>query len=417
MEELQALKKRPSLLPFSEELRHLKRLFFLFGIRFLDDDDSKKRVALSRFFTISYLCFWSAFFIHLGIVVQNSGSKCEVALVVLFFLFCSLTCFIYLHRYIKKIETTLLSLHFFFTSKGLRRLERYDKLMLVSLAVLFFCTQICCMCYVKYNMKFFRSTMVKTGITEEFATDTTMISKGFLFVMAYGITINGIMACSNTMYTLIMVAFRIYCDVLKRAIERVRYHMTAESVCLIRKRLRFYWDAKSQMDRLINIFPFIWMSYSFVSTTVLFTLIVVESRNNIEQHPFVLLSAYLTLTAIFFFTLRFFIMETADNAFQKCYDAAFSLSHPRFKTTVTDEQLRDQIYLLHHELTNCPKTNNTILGMARFSRKTIITFIAALVNFAVMMINIRMALKNNHNYLIDQPIICPSCVSQNQTDE
>ena len=413
MDELQGLKKRPSLLPFSEELRHLKRLFFLFGIRFLDDDDSKKRVALSRFFAVSYLCFWSAFFIHLGIVVQKNKSKSEVVLVILFFLLCSLTSFIYLHRYIKKIETILLSLYFFFTSKGLRRLERYDRLMLISSASLFFCIQICCICYVKYHMKFFRSAMVKTGITEELETDTTMIAKGFMFATVYGITINGIMACSNTMYTLIMVAFRVYCDVLKRAIEQVRFNMTAENVCLIRKRLRIYWDAKSQMDQLINIFPFIWMSYSFVSTTVLFTLIVVESRNHIEQHPFVFLSAYLTLTAIFFFTLRFVIMETADKAFQKCCDAVFSLSHPRFKTTVTDEQLRDQIYLLHHELTNCPKTNNTILGMARFSRKTIITFIAALVNFAVMMINIRMALKNNHNYLTNQPMICPSCVSQN----
>ena len=224
-------------------------------------------------------------------------------------------------------------------------------------------------------------------------SDTMVILRGFSFFFSYGVAISGIMCCSTGLYATIMTIFKLFCDNIKEITLEVMNDMTAENICVVRKHLRIYWTVKTKMDKFINIFPFIWLSYSFVGMTILFTLMIVEWRQDTQNDTFTLLACYITFQTWLCFLFKFCLFEGADRAFQETMQTAFGLTDPRFKST--DEETMRQIHFLHHELTNCPNSYNTILGMVRFSRKTIINYVAALVNFAVMMINIRMALRDS----------------------
>ena len=188
--------------------------------------------------------------------------------------------------------------------------------------------------------------------------------------------------------------------------------MTAENICVVRKHLRIYWTVKTKMDQLLNIFPFIWLSYSFIGMTILFTRLIVDWTKDTQNDTFVLLACYISFQTWLCFLFKFCLFEAADRALQETMQMAFGLTDPRFRSTVIDEEVMKQIHFLHHELTNCPNSYNTILGMVRFSRKTIINYVAALVNFAVMMINIRMALRDSSSLNIQS---CPPSDSMNNS--
>ena len=402
-------KKFHSPFPFSKETRGLRLILLMFGLKFLEDNKHRRRFA--NLMSIVYSCFWLGFTYHVIWVAAKTPAKREVCGVLFFFLGCALFSWISLRRNIEKIQQVLLSICIFIREKDLKIVKKYDFLMTFMTLFLFGSANAVAFTYIFTHLDIIRTVLRKNGVAEECLTNIFLMFRGFTFFFSYGATINGIVVCSTGLYATIMIIFKLFCNHIKEITLQVMNDMTAENICVVRKHLRVYWTVKTNMDQLLNVFPFVWLSYCFVSITILFTLMIVDWKEQNERHPFVLLTCYLTFLTWVCFVGKFFMIESADRAFQDTLQAAFGLTDPRFRSTVTDEKLMRQIHLLHHELTNCPKSHNTILGMARFSRKTIINYSAALVNFAVMMINIRMALRDSSS--LNQS--CPPCGSMNSS--
>jgi len=366
-------------LPFSKELKWIRAIMMMYGIKFFGE--KKCQGWLSKFMTIVFVVLWFSFLIHIGNIMRKDKERLEPSLVIVIFLGGALLTLIYLRRNIEKIERTLLSISIFFSEKELAKIKGYNRFLAACFVGGFCIGFLVSVLYARSHLELFRTIMKKNGVPAECLTDVVMITCGLTIMTVYSLVIHGIMACAMTLYTMIMIIFRLFVEIMRNRILHVMTELTAENICCVRKLLRIYWNVKTRMDSLLNLLPFLWLSHTFISITVLFTLLVVDWAEHNERQPMVLFSSYLTFLCLICFGGKFFMMESADKAFEECLRAAFGLTDPRFRSTCNDEKLLKQIHLLHHELTNCPKSYNTIFGMARFSKKTIINYYAALVNF------------------------------------
>ena len=384
----------PCSLPLSKETKGLRIWLLIFGLRFLEENKNRQRFA--KFMTITYAFVWLAFTGSVGRKAILYKEKREVCLVVFFFLVCALISWITLHRNLGEIQQTLSSICIFFKEKDLKIMRKDDFFLFLITLFLVLTANVVVTIYMFYNLDHLRIVMRRNGGPSFWLSDTLIILRGFSFFFSYGAVIGGIMCCSTGLYAMIMTIFKLFCYHIKEITLEVMNNMTAKNICVVRKHLRIYWTVKTKMDKLINIFPFIWLSYSFVGITILFTLMIVEWKQDTQNDTFMVLACYITFHTWLCFLFKFCMFDGADRAFQETMQTVFGLTDPRFKPYVMDEDVTRQIHFLHLELTNCPNSYNTILGMVRFSRKTIINYIAALVNFAVMMINIRMAIKGSN---------------------
>lgn len=107
--------------------------------------------------------------------------------------------------------------------------------------------------------------------------------------------------------------------------------------------------------------------------------------------------------------LKWHLFTAPDKTMDKCMQLVFALTDPRINnnndenasliskevrsSTSSEAKLQQEILSLHLEIGNAPKTCSTILGAIRLNFKTLISYVGGLVNFAVMIISIRMAIK------------------------
>jgi hypothetical protein len=176
---------------------------------------------------------------------------------------------------------------------------------------------------------------------------------------------------------------------------------TVESISQIRSQLRIYWHWKQKADKFLNIFPFIWAVYIFLTVSLILTKLIVEWRSKIDRgHVFLMIYIFSCTLVIVGLLLKWHLFTAPDKTMDKCMQLVFALTDPRVNNnnesethTLSEAKLHQEILSLHLEIGNAPKTYSTILGAIRLNFKTLISYVGGLVNFAVMIISIRMAVK------------------------
>jgi hypothetical protein len=182
--------------------------------------------------------------------------------------------------------------------------------------------------------------------------------------------------------------------------------VTAEKIREVRDRLRIYYTQKVKAEKFVNVFPFLWLSYLMLTATSYFTKAATDWKQEQQtSETFFVVNVYLSIIYFASTTITSIATERGNNKFKECIQKALALSDPRrkdFPPTQIPPDIKKEILLLHHEMTSRPQTASTVFGMVTFDRGMVLSFVGNLINFAVMVINIRVAFKtsNSHSKVI-----------------
>jgi hypothetical protein len=124
--------------------------------------------------------------------------------------------------------------------------------------------------------------------------------------------------------------------------------------------------------------------------------LIFEWHTSNTKDVYLMISMYSCCLIVFGLTIRWRMYTAPDKTMDDCMTLVFALTDPRVNgNQITSEaKLHQEILSLHLEIGNAPKTYSTILGAMRLNFKTLFSFFGGLINFAVMIISIRMAVKN-----------------------
>lgn len=378
----------------AEAIRPTRLWLLTFGI-VLFDNGNRITHDLAFVFRILHIFVTTCYFVH----TINGGvwdkDDLETTLVIVFHGVVSLFCYISVQRQMRGINGTLSSLRVFLTDGDVKNLGRIETWSVLTFLVIIKAAGTAGAILINQDARMMIKTFRNFNIDPSRYDNRTLSLVGIVVFYIYGATVLAITSSvTMSIYFISLLVFRAFALRLLDDIRLTAYYMTEERLGEIRKNLRTFWSLKVQLDGHLSIFPFAWTTNVFVTMTILFTRVVVNFEYLRFHNPFTLVSVGLTFLFMAYFCIMFFFTETVDRVVDECTQAAFNLTDPRFRDLMLQNLgIRREITLLHHDLTNRPKTHSTIVGMARVSKKTLITLTGALINFSVMVINIRMAVK------------------------
>ena len=162
-----------------------------------------------------------------------------------------------------------------------------------------------------------------------------------------------------------------------------------------------YFILKERVERLSNIFPFFWMSFVMISITSYVTKGIREWEQSLGEATFVSSILFTTKYLMSLYVVMK-LRQNSDKKFNDSLEEAMSLTEKRESELSSEVETRgdkmkqvllnQELILLHNEVSNrILGTKSTISSMATFDQKTMVSFAGHIINFSVMIINIRVA--------------------------
>ena len=219
---------------------------------------------------------------------------------------------------------------------------------------------------------------------------------GILFYLKF---IYGVIVCSIQVYVITHTILGCLAHQVREAVRAplTRRAVDVASLSRVRFCLRSYWHWKGKADAVLNVFPFCWASFLFLSSSLMLSKVIADWGDASEPRTFLFVSLFFAILVLLSLTTTWHLMTEADKTMQDCVHLAFRVTDPRLvvpaATPAAAAEVRREILCLHMELANAPDTHATLLGSVRLDFATLISFAAGLVNFSVMIINIRSAVK------------------------
>ena len=167
-----------------------------------------------------------------------------------------------------------------------------------------------------------------------------------------------------------------------------------ESLNGFRKDLRQYWELKREADRCTKLFILIWLICLMFIGITFFSKVAISLDDYSSEKVPVVCHIIATLAYIIIMIALLLYCDYCDRMYEDLVHRASSVVG--LKNILTEEngdKLGDELYLLHHELSNRPDTRFTVYGMFSFDRCLLLSFISATINFYVMTIQIRVSNK------------------------
>ena len=370
--------------------RFVSFLCYCYGLRLFRKSAACERVC-NLFAKVYYiaLLLGIAHAIRIGVLIPNKIEECITLLILLFGSLCA---YVFLRKNIRKIEKVWTALSVYLSQKDKNIIRKKDVFFGLLHTVVLSVSMIAGIVVIYMIRRWIQAEFVSFGWEKPSDFKTVFMGvAGFLYYMQ---VVYSIISCSIGVYTTTMIIFEVLCQNIKSLILRTLSDgITVEAISRIRTVLRIYWSWKGRADRLLNVFPFIWMVYFFLSTSLILTKVIADWNTSFKMpQAFLVISLFFTALIACSLVMKWHLLTAPDKTMEKCLHMVFSLTDPR-TIKEKDSKLRQEIMSLHIEILNSPKTCSTILGSIRLSFETIVSYIGALVNFAVMVINIRMAVK------------------------
>ena len=342
-------------------------------------------VAIAHYFVILVMIACSV------ITVLMSPEKTEEAILILIFLAVSFGVFLFLRKNISQIERIFNGIECCLSEKDHAIIRKTDLWINLVPYVAVTLSMIAAAAAVVYFRSSIHQEVLKTGFMGNSTewTSAALAYTGFLLNMK---AVYSIIYCSIQIYTMVMVVFECMAQNLKSDLRKKLVEgATKQAISEIRTQLRFYWTWKQKADKYLNVFPFTWAVYLFLTVSLILTKLISQW----QPHSFLTISMFFSALVTVSLISKWHLFTAPDKTMDDCMRLAFSLTDPRMtgKLGSEDVQLNHEIFSLHLEIVNAPKTYSTILGAVRLNFETLISYVGALINFAVMVINIRMAVK------------------------
>ena len=380
--------------PIPIPIRYTGWICFIYGLQIFSA--GKKKGFWSCYFSKCFYGSLIGMMIHAVQLIATTPEKVESATILLIFLSGAMGVYVFLRRNISKIERVFYGIECHLSEKDLIKIQKTDKWINVLHLSVLTAFSVLAVVYFVCNKTEIKSQLEKTGppLSDAMVVVITVIAFVYHMKVLYGI-----IACSIMLYSMTMVVFECMGQNLKRMIRQTLVDgPTVQSISLIRTQLRIYWNWKQKADKFLNVFPFIWAAYVFLTFSLVFTKLIFEWHTENQRQVFLMINMFSCLLIIIGLALKWHLYTAPDKTLDKCMQLVFSLTDPRTSIrgnqVTADAKLHQEILSLHLEIGNAPNTHSTILGAVRLNFKSLISYIGALVNFSVMIISIRMAVKN-----------------------
>ena len=329
-------------------------------------------------------------------VCVTQASRREDSAVLFILTLNSLCVYVFLRKNISRIESVFVAVEPFLSHKDLQSIARSDKWINIVQWAIMVLSFACGALAAVFGKELFRREFVAYGLTFlDSCSDGVAIVVSLLGYLVYMKIVCGIVLCSIHVYSVCMLVFGHMSRNLLHQVKRTLVDgASVASMTSTRLMLRNYWHWRQKADDVLNVFPFIWAVYLFLSTSLLLTKLVSEWQSRRPVNLFaVLCLAYAGVVAVSI-AIKWPVLTAPDKTMNACLQQAFRLTDPRVTHAAddADQRLEREVMKLHLELANAPDTYSTILGSIRFNFETLISFSGALINFAVMIINIRSAI-------------------------
>ena len=317
-------------------------------------------------------------------------SAVEDSILIMILLLVAFGVYVFLRRHMCKIDQVLTGVARLLQDSDrdcIRRTDRWLSVMHLAVVLVSLAGAIANICLTLSTLR--SEFKAITGNLSDLSVIAVTLA-GFVYYM---IVVYGIISCSIQIYTITMVTFASLGQGVTAAVKQaLRSGVTLQRVSDIRHQLRTYWHWKGKADSVLSVFPFIWATYLFLSTSLILTKLIAEWRDPSEERSFLLVSLFFSLLLIFSLALKWHLFTSPDKVMDSCLHLAFRLTDIGCNDT-QDPLLRQELLCLHLDLANAPATYSTIMGSVPLNFATLISYAGALVNFAVMVINIRTAVK------------------------
>ena len=221
--------------------------------------------------------------------------------------------------------------------------------------------------------------------------------------MFHSFCVYGGIAATIYFYLVIGFVFEAYSKNLMRFIDESTSKicdLRRQDVGDIRQKLNLYFQLKYKAESITNILPFLWLSYVLLSSTSHITKEVIDwdfEKRSGEAALVVALLYFVTYKLAVLLPLK--LRGRSDRCFQ---DSIQKLLSFKLKTCAsgcikssdyfTRILLNQEIVLLHKEIYNSnDMAQSTVMYIAPFNEAAIVSFMGHIINFSVMVINIRIA--------------------------
>ena len=332
---------------------------------------------------------------HAAYVTVTSADRRENSIFVMILQLVSLGVYVFLRKNIGRIESVFFGIENQLSEKDLAHIGNKDKWIAVWQGSTCALTTLAMLVTVVQDRKLLREEFQYLGLTSDIVVVVVALFSFFFYMKI----VCGVILCSIQIYSVSMVVFERLSHNLKRTIKETLVDgVTVQGIVMIRSQLRGYWHWKIKADKFLNVFPFIWAVYLFLSVALIMTKLIADWKTvRVTGNLFLINSTAFSLLILLVLALKWHLFTAPDRTMDKCMQLVFCMTDTRLsakKSVQNDPQLEREILSMHLELANAPDTHSTILGAIRMNFASLISYFGALVNFAVMIINIRMAIRD-----------------------
>ena len=353
---------------------------------------SDKRERISRWISKIYYLSFLMGLLHAVLVAAAFPKKREDAIFIMMLLIVAFGICFYLRKNISMIEQVFCGVQQYLSENDMMYIRNKDLIMNLASVTTSVISVVVAVTAITLFRDAFREEMRSIGVAYSIS-DAAVVLLSFCCFIYYMNVVCGLITCSIQVYSITMIVFTCLARNVRTTIRSaLAAGPNVQSISQIRAQLRIYWNWKLKTDQLLNVFPFIWLLYLFLTISLIFTKLIVDWHKADEGSPFLIICAALAVLVIGSLLSKWHLFMRPDWTMDECMRLAFQLTDPLI-TGKMDAALNQEIHSLHLELGNAPKTYATILGIVRLNFKSLISYVTALVNFAAIVINIRHAIK------------------------
>ena len=282
-------------------------------------------------------------------------------------------------------------------------LVKQDRKWCYRVIFLMFIAVVSYLVYVRIRMESSDTFLDNPYTALEMKSITSKVVEHSIAMSILGVLVDGNVYSVMLFYTMIGFVFEAYSMKLSLVLKLLNSKtssVTSEEIRGVRSQMDVYFILKERVERLSNIFPFFWMSFVMISITSYVSKGIREWEQSLGEVAFIfhilcttkyLLSLYVVMK----------LRQNSDKKFNDSLEEAMCLTEKRESESSEVETrgdkmrkvlLNQELILLHNEVSNrISGTKSTISSMATFNQKTMVSFAGHIINFSVMIINIRVA--------------------------
>jgi hypothetical protein len=274
------------------------------------------------------------------------------------------------------------------------------KIVMLQLSqTIFFIVGLCA--YISFHVEESRDQLLKTfPFIQSNDSNFVIVLKMLLLdtiqnIFYYGQVYSGWNILNVNSCTFSFFSRRLLRDLKKMSKEKNEY-VWLQRIVLFRIRLRHYWQLKAQSDDNINLLPLLWLFFGLFSCVSFFTRVLVDWDQLRKQAIIMLMTVIIVISCCITIFVSLWMTDRTDRYYDEVIAKALLVSEQgkiRFSENNVNESIGLQLSLFDYEIKNRPDVRHTIWGIMILDRSLLISYLASAINFFVMVLTIRISVK------------------------